>query len=107
MELAGGIARRTDRGRTTVRLEHGAAMQRPHAHRAQGRLLAASRPEEVMEHDRRYLSGRVAPPDFEVIGLDRAERADAFAEETGPVDRPPHSTAALDTDGISKTPNGI
>jgi hypothetical protein len=48
-------------------------------------LLGATS-EEVVAHDRRYFSDLDAPADIEVIGLDLAESAIAFAEETGLLD---------------------
>ena len=43
-------------------------------------------PEEVVAYGRRFFGRREEAQDFEVIGLDRAERAVAFAEEIGLID---------------------
>ena len=67
-------------------LEHDMTMEQLYDHRAEDRFQGAS-PDEVLEHDRRYFADRDAPHDFEVIGLDRAERAVAFAEEIGLIDQ--------------------
>jgi len=42
-----------------------------------------STPEEVIDHDRRYFADLEEPGNIEVIGLDVAENAVAFAEESG------------------------
>ena len=66
-------------------LKHDMTMRELYEHWGQERLQDMS-PEEVMAHDRRYFGDREEAPDFEVIGLDRAERAVAFAEEIGLID---------------------
>ena len=67
-------------------LKHDMTMQQLYDHWGDERYRDAS-PEEVLDHDRRYFADRDAVHDFEVIGLDRAERAVAFAEETGLIDQ--------------------
>ena len=67
-------------------LKHDMTMEQLYDHWAEDRFQGAS-PDEVLEHDRRYFADRDAPHDFEVIGLDRAERAVAFAEEIGLIDQ--------------------
>ena len=66
-------------------LKHDMTMPQLYDHWGQDRLQDVS-PEEVMEHDRRYFADREESHGLEVIGLDRAERAVAFAEETGLID---------------------
>lgn len=48
--------------------------------------LADATPEEVVERDRHFFAGLDQPQDIEVIGLDMAENAVAFAEEAGLLD---------------------
>ena len=48
--------------------------------------LAGATPEEIIEHDRRFYAELEGPEDIEVIGLDLADKAIAFAEETGLLD---------------------
>ena len=66
-------------------LKHDMTMPQLFDHWGQDRLQDASS-EEVMEHDRQFFADREESHGFEVIGLDRAERAVAFAEETGLID---------------------
>lgn len=66
-------------------LKHDMTMPELYEHWGQERLRDMS-PEEVVAHDRRFFGSREEAQDFEVIGLDRAERAVAFAEETGLID---------------------
>ena len=66
-------------------LKHNMTMPELYEHWGQERLQDMS-PEEVVAHDRRFFGSREEAQDFEVIGLDRAERAVAFAEETGLID---------------------
>ena len=67
-------------------LKHDMTMHELYDHWAEDRLQGAS-PEEVLERDRRYFADREEPHDVAVIGLDRAERAVAFAEEAGLIDQ--------------------
>ena len=67
-------------------LKHDMTMHELYDHWAQDRPQGAS-PEEVMEHDRLYFADREEVHDLEIIGLDRAERAVAFAAETGLIDQ--------------------
>lgn len=48
--------------------------------------LADARPEEIVEHDRHFFSGLDRSNNIEMIGLDVAENAVAFAEHTGLLD---------------------
>ena len=48
--------------------------------------LVDNTPEEVVEYDRQYFARLDEAKDIEVIGLDQAENAVAFAEETGLLD---------------------
>ena len=66
-------------------LKHDMTMAQLYDHWGQGGLRDVS-PEAVMVHDRRFFADREEPHTFEVIGLDRAERAVAFARETGLID---------------------
>ena len=93
------IERLQDSGDTSVRvldlgcsygvngalLKHDMTMSQLYDHWGQEWLQDIS-PEEVVEYDRRFFGRREEAQDFEVIGLDRAERAVAFAEEIGLID---------------------
>lgn len=48
--------------------------------------IADAAPEQVLERDRRYFDGLDQPDDLRMIGLDRANHAVAFGEETGLLD---------------------
>lgn len=63
-------------------LKHDLSMQDLYEHWGQERLVDAT-PEEVVDYDRRYFANLEKPEDIEVIGLDVAENAVAFAEEAG------------------------
>ncbi|MGI9381982.1 MAG: class I SAM-dependent methyltransferase [Methyloligellaceae bacterium] len=63
-------------------LKHDLSMPELYQHWGQGRLLDAT-PEEVIAQDRRFFSDLDEPEDIEIIGLDQAENAVAFAEEVG------------------------
>lgn len=63
-------------------LKHDLSMPELYQHWGQERLLDAT-PEAVVEHDRRFFSDLDEPEDIEIIGLDQAENAVAFAEEVG------------------------
>ena len=66
-------------------LKHDMTMPELYEHWGQESLRDMS-PEEVVAYDRRFFGSREEAQDFEVIGLDRAERAVAFAEEIGLID---------------------
>ena len=66
-------------------LKHDMTMPELYEHWGQERLQDMS-PEEVAAYDRRFFGNREEAQGFEVIGLDRAERAVAFAEEIGLID---------------------
>jgi SAM-dependent methyltransferase len=66
-------------------LKHDLSMPELYEHWGNKALLGATS-EEVVAHDRRYFGDLDAPADIEVIGLDLAESAIAFAEETGLLD---------------------
>ncbi len=63
-------------------LKHDLSMLDLYEHWGQKRLVDATS-EEVVDHDRRYFADLEEPEDIEVIGLDVAENAVAFAEEVG------------------------
>ncbi len=48
--------------------------------------LAEATPEQLIEHDKRFYADLDTPEDIEVTGLDLADKAIAFAEETGLLD---------------------
>ena len=66
-------------------LKHDMTMLELYEHWGQERLQDIS-PEEVVAFDRRFFGTREEARDFEIIGLDRAERAVAFAEDIGLID---------------------
>ena len=66
-------------------LKHDMTMPQLYEHWGQEWLQDIS-PEEVVAYGRRFFGRREEAQDFEVIGLDRAERAVAFAEEVGLID---------------------
>ena len=66
-------------------LKHDMTMLHLYDHWGQDRLRDVS-PEAILMHDRRFFADREASHGFEVIGIDRAERAVAFARETGLID---------------------
>ena len=66
-------------------LKHDMTMLQLYDHWGRDRLRDVS-PEAVMAHDRRFFADREASRTFEVIGLDRAERAVAYAREIGLID---------------------
>lgn len=63
-------------------LKHDLSMPKLYEHWGQDRLADAT-PEEVIDHDRRYFAGLKDAEDIEVMGIDVAENAVAFAEEAG------------------------
>jgi SAM-dependent methyltransferase len=66
-------------------LKHDLSMPQLYQHWGQKRLADAT-PEEVIEYDQRFFADLDEPEDIEVIGLDVAENAVAFAEEVGLLD---------------------
>jgi SAM-dependent methyltransferase len=66
-------------------LKHDLSMPELYEHWGSGALAAAS-PQEVVAQDRDYFAHLDQAADIEVIGLDQAERAVAFGEETGLLD---------------------
>jgi len=66
-------------------LKHDLSMSDLYAHWGEERLADAS-PEQIVENDRRFFAGLDRDEDLEVIGLDQAENAVAFGEETGLLD---------------------
>ena len=66
-------------------LKHDMTMRELYDHWGQDRLRDVG-PEAVMAHDRRFFADRDASRAFEVIGLDRAERAVAYARAVGLID---------------------
>ncbi len=66
-------------------LKHDLSMPELYQHWGQNRLADAT-PEEVIEYDQRFFADLDEPEDIEVIGLDVAENAVAFAEEVGLLD---------------------
>ena len=66
-------------------LKHDLSMQELYKHWGQERLTDAT-PEEVVEYNRRFFANLDEAADIEVIGLDQADNAIAFAEETGLLD---------------------
>jgi len=66
-------------------LKHDLTMSELYEHWGQDTIASAS-PEQVVERDRRFFADLDQTQDIEVIGLDQAERAVAFAEEAGLID---------------------
>lgn len=66
-------------------LKYGLSMPELYEHWGQERLSAATS-EEVIEYDRHFFHQLEQPEEIEVIGLDQAEHAVAFAEEVGLLD---------------------
>ncbi|MFQ5626223.1 MAG: class I SAM-dependent methyltransferase, partial [Methyloligellaceae bacterium] len=66
-------------------LKHDLSMGDLYEHWAQEGLADAA-PEEVVEYDQRFFTDLDEPENIEVIGLDVAENAVAFAEEVGLLD---------------------
>lgn len=66
-------------------LKHDLSMSALYEHWTQD-VPATAPPETVIAHDRRYFAGLDEQADIEVIGLDVAEAAVNFAEETGLLD---------------------
>ena len=66
-------------------LKHDLSMSELYEHWGNQALRDATS-EEVVAHDQRYFDDLDAPADIEVIGLDLAESAIAFGEETGLLD---------------------
>lgn len=66
-------------------LKYDLSMQHLYDHWGQERLMEST-PEQVVEYDRRYFSKLDEAEDITVIGLDQADNAIAFAEETGLLD---------------------
>ena len=66
-------------------LKHDLSMPELYEHWGQKRLADAT-PEEVVECDQRFFADLDEPEDIEVIGLDQAQSAVAFAEEVGLLD---------------------
>ena len=66
-------------------LKHDLSMDELYDHWGQKRFTDAS-PDEVAEYDRQYFASLDGGEDIEVIGLDQAENAIAFAEEAGLLD---------------------
>ena len=66
-------------------LKHDLSMQELFDHWGQKKLADAA-PEEVVAHGLRYFTELDEPEDIEVIGLDQAQNAIAFAEEVGLLD---------------------
>ena len=66
-------------------LKHDMTMRQLYDHWGQDRLRDVS-PEAVVAHDRRFFANREASRAFEIIGLDRAEQAVAYAREIGLID---------------------
>lgn len=63
-------------------LKHDLSMDELYDHWGQERLTDATS-QEVVDHDRQYFANLDGGEDIEVIGLDQAENAVAFAEEAG------------------------
>ena len=66
-------------------LKHDLSMPELYEH-WDSKALSEVTPEEVVAHDRRFFGDLDDPEDIEVIGLDQAESAVAFAEEAGLLD---------------------
>jgi hypothetical protein len=66
-------------------LKHDLSMSELYEHWGNKALLEVT-PEEVVAYDRRFFGDLDEPEDIEVIGLDQAESAIAFAEEAGLLD---------------------
>lgn len=66
-------------------LKHDLSLDELYDHWGQAKL-AGSTPEEVVEYDRRFFADLDEPEDIEVIGLDVADNAITFAENTGLLD---------------------
>lgn len=66
-------------------LKHDLSMPDLYEHWGQKRLEDVT-PEQVIEYDKRFFADLDAPEDVEVIGIDQAENAIAFAEEVSLLD---------------------
>lgn len=66
-------------------LKHDLSMPELYDHWGQDKLTDAT-PEEVVAYDQRFFAALDEPEDIEVIGLDQAEQAVEFAEESGLLD---------------------
>ena len=69
-------------------LKHDLSMPEPYDHWGQDKLTDAT-PEEVVAYDQRFFAALDEPEDIKVIGLDQAEQAVEFAEESGLLDEGP------------------
>lgn len=79
-------------------LKHDLSMQELYEHWSH-RKLANAAPKEVAAYDRHFFANLDAPEDIEVIGLDQAENAIAYAEDIGLLDE--GLAVNLENDGLS------